>query len=86
MNDDVSFLLPWIIRVGRARSGTILWTKAMEVAGALSGAVARAEPPSKVLVCVEFTTGPRVPLLTLLLQAAVHLSVSPQLLLKLLNR
>lgn len=85
MNDDVSFLLPGIVGLGWAGSRAILRLRSLQVAGALSGAGARAEPPSVVLVCMEFSIGARVPLLSLLLQATVHLPVSPQLLLKLLN-
>lgn len=85
VNDDISFLLPRIIGVGWAGSRAVLRSRTVQVAGALSGAVARAEPPSVVLVRMEFSIGTRVSLLSLLLQATVHLPVSPQLLLKLLN-
>ena len=83
VNDDVSFLLPWIIGVGWAGSGAVLWCRTVQVIGTMSGAVARAEPPSEVLVHMVFSIG--VSLLPLLPQATVHLSVSSQLLLKLLN-
>lgn len=85
VNDDISFLLPWVIGIGWAGSRAVLWSRTVQNAGALSWAVARAEPPSMVLVCVDFSIAVRVPLLPLLLQAAVHLPVSPQLLLKLPN-
>lgn len=87
VNDDVSFLLPWTVRVGWAGSGTVLWSRTVQVAGALSGAVTGTKPPSVVLVNMEFTVGARVPLLSLLLllHTTVHLPVSPQLLLKLLD-
>lgn len=85
VNNDVSFLLPLIVGVGWAGSGAVLRSRTVQVAGALSGAVARAEPPSVVLVHMKFPIGARVPLLPLLLQATVHLPVSPQLLLKFLN-
>lgn len=83
VNDDVSFLLPWIVGVGWAGSRAALWSRTLQVVGALSGTVARAESPSEVLVHMELSIG--VPLLTVLLGATVHLSMSPQLLLKLLN-
>lgn len=87
VNDDVSFLLPGVVGVGWAGSRAVLRSRTVQVAGALSGAVARAKPSSVVLVCMEFSIGARVPLPSLLLlQATVHLPVSPQLLLKLLNR
>lgn len=86
VNDDISFLLPWIISVGWAGSLAVLRARTVQVAVALSWAVARAESSSSVvLVHMEFSVGARVPLLSLLLQATVHLPVSPQLLLKLLN-
>ncbi len=85
VNDDIGFLLPWIVCVGWAGSRTVFRSRTVQVAVALSGAVARAEPSSVILVCLEFSMGARVSLLSLLLQAAVHLPVSPQFLLKLLN-
>lgn len=86
VNDDISFLLPRIISVGWAGSLAVLRARTVQVAVALSWAVARAESSSSVvLVHMEFSVGARVPLLSLLLQATVHLPVSPQLLLKLLN-
>ena len=50
VNDDVSFLLPWIIGVGWAGSGADLWSRTVQVAGASSWAVAGAESSSVVLV------------------------------------
>lgn len=85
VNDDIGFLLPRIVGARWAGFWAVLWSRTVQVAGALSWAVARAETPSVVLVRMEFSIGARVPLLSLLVQATVHLPVSPQLLLKLLN-
>lgn len=85
VNDDISFLLPRIISVGWAGPLAALRSRTVQVAVALSWAVARAESSSVVLVHMEFSVRARVRLLSLLLQATVHLPVSPQLLLKLLN-
>ncbi len=55
VNDDISFLLPRVVGVGWAGSRAVLRSRTVQVAGALSGAVARAEPPPVVLVRVEFS-------------------------------
>lgn len=85
MNDDINFLLSWIVGVGRTGSWAFLWSRTVQVTGALSRALARAEPTSVVLVRDKFSIRARVSLLSLLVQATVHLPMSPQLLLKLLN-
>lgn len=85
VDDDVGFFsfLPRAVGVAWAGSQAVLGSRTVQVAEALSWAVARAEHPSVIQVCVKLSIGARVPLL--LLQANVHLSVSPQLLLELLN-
>lgn len=87
VDDDVGFFpfLPWAVGVAWAGSQAVLGSRTVQVAEALSWAVARAEHPSVIQVCVELSIGARVPLLPLLLQVTVHLPVSPQLLLELLN-
>lgn len=64
VNDDISFLLPRAVGVegaGSLGSGTV------QVAGALSWAVARAEHPSVIRFHVELSIGAGVPLLSLML-------------------
>lgn len=87
MDDDVGFLpfLPRAVGVAWAGSQAAFGSRTVQVAEALSWAETRAEHPSVVQVCVELSIGAGDPLLPLLLQATVHLPVSPQLLLKLLN-
>lgn len=87
VDDDVGFfpVLPRAVGVARAGSQAVLGSGTVQIAEALSWAVARAEHPSVIQVCVELSIGAGVPLLPLLLQATVHLPVSPQLLLELLN-
>lgn len=87
VDDDVGFLplLPRAVGVAWAGSQAVFGSRTVQVAEALSWAVARAEHPSVVQVCVKLSIGAGVPLLPLLLQATVHLPVSPELLLEFLN-
>lgn len=85
VDDDVCLLLPWFVGVGWASSRALPGTRAVEMTGALSGAVARAVASSVVLLRVVVSIGAGVPMLLLLLQVTVHLPVSPQLFLELLH-
>lgn len=67
VNDDIGVLLPGAVGVEWAGSQAVLGSRTVQVAGALSWAVARAEHPSVIRVCVELSIGARVPLLPLLL-------------------
>lgn len=67
MDDDISFLLPRAVGVEGAGSQGVLGSRTVQVAGALSWAVARAEHPSVIRVHVELSIGAGVPLLSLML-------------------
>lgn len=55
VNDNIGFLLPWAVGVEWAGSQAVLGSRTVQVAGALSWAVARAEHPSVIQVCVELS-------------------------------
>lgn len=57
VNDDIGFLLPRAVGVEGAGSQVVLGSRTMQVAGALSWAVARTEHPSVIRVRVELSIG-----------------------------